>query len=52
MPCRRRRRPRLNMYALSSTGVVAEAEEGTSYGMPGFIYAGRPFSASGPRRST
>src|SRR5687768_1711251 len=23
-------------------GVAAEAEEGTSYGMPAFIYAGRP----------
>ena len=33
-------------------GAAPEAEEGTSYGMPAFLYAGRPLLGSEQRRST
>jgi uncharacterized protein YdhG (YjbR/CyaY superfamily) len=32
--------------------LAPEAEEGNSYGMPAFIYAGRPLLGFGRRRST
>ena len=46
------RRAALEHVRTVVAGLVPDAEEGRSYGVPAFIYAGRPCSASAPRSGT